>query len=145
MKKIALAKSWKGFVLSDEAKAWLLERNFRAEYKAERNCPEYQWEDEDMFCDVEWGREIDLRTDPLLIECIETLGKRVNKDEEVNIGIAEFDDENFYPNINPYSDYNDKEYLSYQPLVNKSKIKQCANTEEICDYLESLRIRVNRN
>lgn len=81
MNKIAYNKSYGGFSLSVEACKWLLERGskFVIDYGSDRDL-EFRY----------WLSDNTPRHDPLLIECIETLGEKANGSSS-NIGIKNID------------------------------------------------------
>lgn len=149
MKKIALSYTWKGFHLSDEAKAWLLERNFGVEYRANVKRPNCAKSDEewneftiwDLFDEVKYGNLNKLREDPLLIKCIETLGEKAGD----GLVVEQYDDEKYVPVIERDGEYSDSENLVLEPFVSESKIKKCKNTKEIMRYLKSLGIWVEED
>lgn len=76
MNKIAYNKSFGGFRLSDEACKWLLERG--SKFVISYGGKDYYWADNSP------------RHDPLLIECIETLGEKANGPSS-NISIQNID------------------------------------------------------
>lgn len=79
----------------------------------------------------------EMRTDPKLIECVETLGEEANG-EYAELEIEEYDDYNYDYCID---DYDGLESLGLTPKVHKTELKTMT-TDEIAEYLTSLGITV---
>ena len=124
MKKVVIVRGDAGFHLSREAQHWLMERGFNAE----------------RICDLEY--DFELREDPLFVECIETLGKNAEGSRNTRFKVKEYDNENYFMDINWESEYSNREVMVLEPIVRESKIEQCKSTKEIMRYIESLGIRI---
>lgn len=77
------------------------------------------------------------RTNPRLVECVETLGEKANGGC-ADLEIEEYDDYNYDYYI---SEYDGAESLHLEPKVHKTKL-QSMRTNEIVEYLTSLGITV---
>lgn len=77
------------------------------------------------------------RSDPKLVECVETLGEAANG-ECAELKVVEYDDYNFTHQID---EYDGLESLMLIPQVHKSKL-ETLTTSEITEYLTSLGIQV---
>lgn len=80
-----------------------------------------------------YGGNID-RKDPIGIQLLEEKGSDYCSGAYSKLVIREYDDENWVAHID---EYDGSENLELQPLIRKSKIRDCKNMEEVIEYLET--------
>ena len=113
--KVALNECFGGFNLSEEAEEFINSRR----------------EEADNYTG-EW------RTNPVLIECIETLGSERASGMCSEINIEEYDDNNYEISISEYDGYEELELI---PKIKRSMLESCKSVDEIINYLQDLCVR----
>jgi len=119
MTKVVINKCWGGFTLTKKAIDWLEERGVFNTPQLQKELLCYkQWVKETM-CDTNPGDFGILRDNPLLVECVETLGQDAYKRGISNLVVEERDgtlDKDFF--IGDYDGYeeifeSEKEAVEY--------------------------------